>query len=200
MRSTAAEMSPTPQAERLLDAALACIARVGLAKTTLDDVAREAGCARATLYRSFSNKTRLLTALVAREAQRLGDAVVIASATAETLTDATTAVIVTAARRLRDHAALAAIGAYEPDVLLPHLAFEREDAVLRNAALLVAPAFESFLASPDAVRLGEWVARITLSYLCSPSEHFDVGDPVHVRALVDAFVVPGFVNSEGISR
>jgi len=29
------------QPDRILDAALACIARVGVAKTTLDDVARE---------------------------------------------------------------------------------------------------------------------------------------------------------------
>ena len=78
MRPFAAEMSP--QAERVVDAALACIARVGLAKTTLDDVAREAGCARATVYRCFPNKVQLLGALVAREAQRLGDALLVASA------------------------------------------------------------------------------------------------------------------------
>jgi len=42
-----------PQAARVLDAALTCVGRVGLAKTTLDDVAREAGCARATVYRYF---------------------------------------------------------------------------------------------------------------------------------------------------
>ena len=54
----------------ILDAALACIARVGLAKTTLDDVAREAGCARATVYRCFPGKQQLLGALVDREARR----------------------------------------------------------------------------------------------------------------------------------
>ena len=53
----------SPQASRVLDAALTCVARVGLAKTTLDDVAREAGCARATVYRCFSGKQQLLAAL-----------------------------------------------------------------------------------------------------------------------------------------
>ena len=45
-------------AARLLDATVACIARVGVSKTTLDDVAREAGCSRATLYRYFPGKPR----------------------------------------------------------------------------------------------------------------------------------------------
>ena len=52
------------QPDRILDAALACIARVGVGKTTLDDVAREAGCARATVYRCFPGRQALLRALL----------------------------------------------------------------------------------------------------------------------------------------
>jgi AcrR family transcriptional regulator len=37
----------------LIDATLQCIARWGVAKTGLDDVAREAGVSRATVYRAF---------------------------------------------------------------------------------------------------------------------------------------------------
>ena len=105
MDFSAAELSP--QASRVLDAALTCVARVGLAKTTLDDVAREAGCARATVYRCFPNKQQLLAALVAREARLLRDAVVVAPALHETLGDAITTVVThAAARSLRDHPAL----------------------------------------------------------------------------------------------
>ncbi len=70
----------SPQASRVLDAALTCVGRVGLAKTTLDDVAREAGCARATVYRCFANKQQLLVALVGREVRALRDTVVSAAA------------------------------------------------------------------------------------------------------------------------
>ena len=35
---------------------------------------------------------------------------------------------------------------------------------------------------------------VTLSYLFSPSENFDIADPAARPALVDDFVVPGFVN------
>lgn len=190
----------SPQAVRILDAALTCIGRVGLNKTTLDDVAREAGCARATLYRCFPNKQSLLSLLVEREAQALRDLVVGVTATSETLGDAIASAVTAAVAMLRDHAALAFVAAYEPEFLLRHLAFEREDAVLRSSATLLAPAFTRFVDDIAAERLAEWVARITLSYLVSPSETFDIGNVVHVRALVADFVLPGFVNSEGVSR
>ena len=190
----------SPKGNQILDAALTCIARVGLTKTTLDDVAREAGCGRATLYRCFDNKQQLLVALVAREAEALRHAVVVDAESSETLGDAITSVVTTSVRFLGGHAALAFVCAHEPDLLLPFLAFEREDAVLRTAAVLVAPALTRFLDATEAERLGEWIARITLSYLFSPSEIFDIANAEHVRALVNDFVVPGFVDSEGVSR
>jgi AcrR family transcriptional regulator len=189
----------SPQASRVLDAALTCLGRVGLAKTTLDDVAREAGCARATVYRCFANKQQLLVALVGREVRTLRDTVVSAAARDESLGEAITTVVTTAARELTGNRALAFIAQHEPEIILPFLAFEREDAVLRTAAALVAPAFTRFVGD-DAIRLGEWLARLTLSYLFSPSENFDIADPSHVRGLVADFVVPGFVNVEGVSR
>jgi len=57
--------------ERLLDAAASCYARFGLAKSTVEDVARAAGVSRATVYRYFKNRDELLLAVVAREASRL---------------------------------------------------------------------------------------------------------------------------------
>jgi AcrR family transcriptional regulator len=190
----------SPQAGRVLDAALTCIARVGLAKTTLDDVAREAGCARATVYRCFTNKQQLLVALVAREALALRDAVAEACAPHDSFEDAITAAVFTSAQFLTGHPALGFVCTHEPEVLTPYLAFEREDAVLREAAALVAPAFERFCDAPTAERLGEWLARTTLSYLCSPSDNFNVSDPESVRVLVGEFIVPGFVKFQGVSR
>lgn len=189
-----------PQAVRVLDAALTCIGRFGLAKTTLDDVAREAGCARATVYRCFPNKQQLLSVLVVREAHTLQEAVAGASAASDTLGDAIAAAVTAGVAMLRDHAALTFVAAHEPEFLLRYLAFEREDAVLRTASVLVAPAFTRFLDDVAATRLAEWIARIALSYLVSPSETFDIGDATQVRALVDDFVLQGFVDSEGVSR
>lgn len=57
--------------ERVLDAAEACLERFGLAKTTIEDVAQEAGLSRATVYRQFGNRDALLLAVAAREADRV---------------------------------------------------------------------------------------------------------------------------------
>src|SRR5438552_1254577 len=150
--------------DQVLDATLACIARFGLAKTTLDDVAREAGCARATLYRHFAGKQQLVAAVVEREAARVGHHVVAHALTAETLSDAVVEVIVRGAQVLQEHQALLFVVTHESELLLPYLAFERESAVLAAAAQLIAPAFSRVLPIDRATRLAEWVARITMSY------------------------------------
>ena len=47
---------------RILEAAVVCLGRYGIAKTTVDDAAREAGVARATVYRHFPDgKDQLIT-------------------------------------------------------------------------------------------------------------------------------------------
>ena len=43
-----------------------CVARRGLRKTTLDDVATTAGCSRATIYRAFPGGKDVLMAAAAR--------------------------------------------------------------------------------------------------------------------------------------
>src|SRR5205814_6413277 len=59
------------QEQRVIDAALRCIARWGIGKTTLDDVAREASCSRATIYRLFpGGKDALLAATTRGELGR----------------------------------------------------------------------------------------------------------------------------------
>ena len=60
---------------------------------------------------------------------------------------------------------------------------------------LVSPAFTRFVPANRAARLGEWVTRLTLSYLCEPSDYVRLDDPAQVRELVDAFVLPGITSS-----
>ena len=181
-------------AARLLDATVSCISRVGVAKTTLDDVAREAGCSRATLYRYFPGKPPLLRALVTREAAVLEHELQSAAADAPTLEDAVVAVVLRAAEWLTGHPALQFVMIAEPDLLLPHLAFDGADRVLRAGARVVAPSLARFLGADAAERAGEWLARMILSYLCSPTDLVDLADPISVRRLVADFVVPGLLS------
>jgi AcrR family transcriptional regulator len=186
-------------AARLLAATVACIARVGVSKTTLDDVAREAGCSRATLYRYFPGKPPLLRALVSREAVVLEHELQAVAAESPTLEDAVVAVVLRAAEWLASHPALQFVMTAEPEVLLPHLAFDGADRVLHAGAKVVAPALTPFLDPDSAERAGEWLARMILSYVSSPTDSVDLADPNSVRRLVADFVVPGLtsVDSRG---
>lgn len=181
-------------AARLLDAAVACIARVGVTKTTLDDVAREAGCSRATLYRNFAGKPALLGSLVTREARALEGELQAAAAEAPSLEDAVVAIVVRAAGWLAAQPALQFVMVAEPEVLLPHLAFDGADRVLQAGARVVAPSLERFLGPARATRAGEWLARMILSYVSSPTDSVDLADPTSVRRLVADFVVPGLTS------
>lgn len=57
----------TEAEEKYLDAARACILDVGVRRTTLTDIARRAGIARMTLYRSWPDMISLLADLMVRE-------------------------------------------------------------------------------------------------------------------------------------
>jgi AcrR family transcriptional regulator len=54
---------------QLLDAAEACFERFGIAKTTMEDVAKAGGVSRATVYRYFADREALVLASVVRRAR-----------------------------------------------------------------------------------------------------------------------------------
>lgn len=63
----------TLRAERLLDAASALLVRYGYRKTTIDDVAREAGVGKGTIYLHWKDKNALFRAAIWREQQRFNE-------------------------------------------------------------------------------------------------------------------------------
>jgi AcrR family transcriptional regulator len=65
---TAAQAQP-PSGVAILQAAEACFEQFGIAKTTMDDVARRAQVSRATVYRHFSDREALILASVRRRAR-----------------------------------------------------------------------------------------------------------------------------------
>ena len=59
--------------ERILDAAATLLVRWGYRKTTIDDVAREAGVGKGTIYLHWKDKNELFRAALWREQERLGE-------------------------------------------------------------------------------------------------------------------------------
>jgi AcrR family transcriptional regulator len=180
---------------RIRDAALTCIGRFGLSKTTVDDIAREAGCSRATLYRHFDGKTAILRAAVAAELDRAATTLVDAGRAEATFADAVVAVVVRGARELRAHEALQFLLAHEPDAVLGHLAFVPGDRVLIAVGDAIAPAFDRWLTPSGCTRAGDWLARLVRAYVLMPHPPVDFTDPRAARAFLEHLVIPGLTES-----
>ena len=183
-------------AGRICDAALACVARWGIAKTTLEDVAREAGVGRATIYRTFrGGKAHVLQATLLRETERFLDGIRRAVGSADPgLEDVVVAGVTTAARQLAGHDALQYLLAHEPDVVLPHVAFARMGALFDLVATFADPHLARFLPDPvHRARAAEWLARVVLTYVFNPADGVDLTDEASTRRLVRTFVLPGLL-------
>lgn len=66
MSGAVAEAAPTTSRDRLLDAAERCLRRSGIRRTTVTQIAEEAGTSRAWLYRNFPDKSAIVLAAIAR--------------------------------------------------------------------------------------------------------------------------------------
>jgi AcrR family transcriptional regulator len=168
---------------------------------TVDDVARGAGCSRATVYRIFPGGRDAIVAAVAdTETARLFSALGVVMGEADTLEAVLVAGIVEAATRITGHRALTRLRRDEPEILLPHLAFEHMGGILDAASGFIAPFLRRWLAGDEAQRVAEWTVRIVVTYLATPDEHVDLTDPDRARSLVRSFVLPGVVALRGEDR
>ena len=179
---------------RIVDGALCCLARQGIAKTTVDDIARSSGLSRATVYRTFPRgKEGILAAVVETEVARLFSSLAVAMGEATDLEDVLVAGMVESARWLRNHEALGYLLEHEPGAVLPHLTFGELDRVLMVAGDLAAPFFARWLEPEQASRAAEWAVRIVLAYCSGPPAGTDLTDADDARALVRTFVMPGIL-------
>lgn len=120
MDGTATE-TRTDKRTQLLDAAVRCFVAEGITRTTMEDIVREAGAGKATLYRYFANKDAVVDALVERERVRFDRLLRDAAAAAVDGGDAVEAAFLAGLGFLRSHPMLTKSLAEEPDRLLPYL-------------------------------------------------------------------------------
>ena len=172
-------------AERILDAAAELFAERGVSATGMADIAKAAGCSRATLYRYFDSRQAVRLAFVHREARRLG-------------ADVTGQI-----RELDDpgerlvEGVLAALRAVRSDPLLIAW-FRPGDAGLTSEIAetsVVIEAIGSSLFPPDepenparqrdSALLGRWLTRIIVSLLTVPERDEDAE-----RRMLERFVAP----------
>lgn len=166
-----------PTRDRILDATNAAMVRHGLAKLSLEDVAREAGISRQTVYRYFGNKDALVTATILREEQVLLDAMAAAVRAHDDLRPAMEAAIVTGLTAAREHPLLDRLLATEPEAFLPFLT-TGAGPVLSAAHPFIESLLEERLphVSPTTLRrVADATTRLFISYAINPPDD-DIDD------------------------
>jgi AcrR family transcriptional regulator len=173
----------------VLEGAYECIARSGMAKTTVDDVAAASGVSRATIYRLFpGGKDEVLRDTVGWEMDRfflrlgaeLGDTPDFPTFLERALPRAR--------RELLEHAVLQKVLETEPQRLTTLITLQQERVITLIAAYFL-PLLERdreagrLRPGVDLVVCAEYVARMALSLMASPGRH-GLGDPAEVRRLV----------------
>lgn len=171
--------------ERILAATLACVGRYGVAKTTVEDVARQAGVSRATVYRHFAGgRDQLVNETITWEVGRFFAALAAHVAGAPDFATRLERALVFAHRAVEDHQVLQKVLQTEPERLLPQLTATTPMvlAVVR-AELLPELRRQRLAPGMDAESAADYIARMVLSYI-SCQGGVDLTDPEQVRRLV----------------
>jgi AcrR family transcriptional regulator len=190
--------------ERLLEAAYECVARYGLAKTTVEDVVKQSGVSRATVYRVFpGGKEELLRAAVGWEMSRFFGRLAEAVAGAPDFASLVESGLVFAHAAVHQHEVLQKVLVTEPDRLLPLLTTEQEAPLAFITAFLL-PYLEREQREGrvlDGVDLGEsadFVARMILSLVGSHGR-WDLDDAGEVRVLVRTQLLAGVLTPAALA-
>ena len=183
---------------RVLAATYACVARFGMGKTTVEDVVKESGVSRASIYRLFpGGKDQLLRETVGWEMNRfftrLAEEVYDAPDFASLLEGG----LVFAHRSIQEHVVLRKVLETEPERLLPLITVEQHR-VLDFITAFLLPYLEreerSGRVRPgvDLPAAADYVARMVLSLIGSPGR-WDMDDPAQVRTLVREEILGGIL-------
>lgn len=182
--------------ERILEATYACIARYGMAKTTVEDAAREARVSRATVYRHFpGGKDELLAETVGWEATRFFQRLAVAVAAAPDFPTLLEEALVFAHRAIEQHEVLQKVLQTEPERLLPLLTVE-SDRILAFVEAFLEPlvARERLADGITPHRAAEHLARMLLSYTQAQGR-WDLTDRAEVAAIVRQELLAGIVRT-----
>lgn len=183
--------------ERLLEAAYSVVARFGLAKTSVEDVARAAGVSRATVYRAFpGGKDQVIAEVVAWEARRFFERLAAAVAKAPDLETLLEEALLYAHRAVEEHDVLQKILETEPERLVPALTVESNRLIGVIAVFLTPALVGSDLREGVEVReAADYLARMLLSFIGAQGR-WDLTDREDVRLLVRTQLLAGVMREE----
>jgi AcrR family transcriptional regulator len=182
--------------ERILLAAEQCLARLGLSRLSMTDVATQAGVSRGAVYLHFADRGALIDAVLTRTAARF------VASSADTVRRRRTlaAQVAEAAVFIRTHLGDNGLTLRLPadeESLFATLLTSRLDGLVEEWVEFWLP----YLADAQARReirpgiehrqAAEWIVRMMLSFAIMPAVTFDGDRPEEIRAFVRSFVVDG---------
>jgi AcrR family transcriptional regulator len=188
---------PLAMRDRLLQATYACIERFGLAKTTVEDVVKESGISRATIYRHFAGRDELIRETVSWEIANYFTELADHVRDEPDLAALLTAGLMHAHQTLGEHALLQKILATEPDRLVGLLSTEAAKTLPFIAAFLtpyIEREREAGRVRPgiDLGDAADFVARCVLSLIGAPGR-IDLTDRAAVDEVVRRDVLGGIL-------
>jgi AcrR family transcriptional regulator len=197
-RASAAVATPTLDAmpERILTAAELCMARLGVSRLSMTDVAAQAGVSRGAVYLHFADRRALVDAVLVRVAHRFVASSADSVRRRRTLTGQVAEAAVFIRQHLGDRVLTLRLPADE-ETLFATLLTTRMEGLVEEWIVFWLP----YLAEAEIrgeLRPGlehrqaaEWIVRMMLSFATMPAVSFDADRPEHVRAFVRSFIVNG---------
>jgi AcrR family transcriptional regulator len=198
-----AEADPTADASdeesrrnQILDAAVDCFVQLGIARTSVQDVARMARVSRGTVYRYFDDRQVLIDAAVQHGAQQFLRDAAAAMAKKDTLAEQMGAMAEVLARTLVEHRTRNRL--MGDDAALMRQMIVGGTATAGSTADFLGPYVEAarergeVASDLDVPAACEWLARVIISIsTVQGSKAFDMRKPRTVGRFVERFAVSG---------
>jgi AcrR family transcriptional regulator len=188
---------PAEARRRLLEAAFRCFTREGVTRTSLADVAREAGVSRPTVYKHFADRDAIVRALLLSAAPaftgRLAAHVVVAESLEEGLVEA----LAFCFRELPDDPLFGVLFRDEAALRTSRLVLSSSE-ILDATAALLAPVVEAARRTGrlreglEVVDVVEWAIRFLFSYALVPSPRHRGEEAM--RSLAERLLLPALIH------
>src|SRR5262245_61816438 len=166
---------------RVLDAAYEQFCRLGIRRSTMEDVARRAGVSRITAYRRFATKDALVEQVVRREFRRYFDQFLVDIQQARTVADRVVLGFVSSLQAIRGNPLIGGLMATEPDVVIPSIISDG-GWTMATVQQFVAGQLRreqdagNISGAVDVELVAELMTRLSSSFLVTPSRVLDLDD------------------------
>jgi AcrR family transcriptional regulator len=187
---------PDGTEERILVGAEQCMARLGVSRLSMTDVAAQAGVSRGAVYLHFADRRALINAVLTRAAHRFVTSSAAAVRRRRTLVGQVAEAAVFIRTHLGDSVLTLRLPADEESLLATLLTSQMERLVEEWVEfwlpfLREAEQRGEIRHDVDHRHAAEWIVRIMLSFAIMPPVTFGADRPDHIRTFVREFIVSG---------